>query len=92
MTTLKSLQKEIDQIKARNNKVEANKAWETSWSRKILVAVLTYIVIVVFFLAVDLSNPFVNAIVPTVGFVLSTMSVPIFKQLWVKYCHKKRRR
>jgi len=41
--------KEIKNIIKRNKKVEADKAWETSFSRKILIAVLTYIVIVLFF-------------------------------------------
>ena len=28
------LEKEIEQIKLRNKKVELDKAWETSWTRK----------------------------------------------------------
>lgn len=39
-----NIQKEINQIKERNKKVEADKAWETSLSRKILIAILIYIV------------------------------------------------
>jgi len=78
------LKKEIELIKERNARVEVDKAWETSLVRKVLVAVLTYIVIVLFFFFADLPSPFVNAIVPTVGFVLSTLSVPLFKRLWLK--------
>ena len=37
-----------------------------------------------FFIFAGLPEPFINAIVPTVGFVLSTLSVPIFKKLWLK--------
>ena len=43
------MQKEIVALKERNKKVEADKAWETSWSRKLVIAVLTYAVIVIFF-------------------------------------------
>ena len=64
--------------------MEVDKAWETSLFRKVLVAVLTYAVIVLFFIFAGLPEPFINAIVPTVGFVLSTLSVPIFKKLWLK--------
>ncbi len=84
MHSLKTLHKEIDQIKARNQRVEMDKAWETSWARKIIIAVLTYMVIVIFFWAAKLPEPWINALVPTVAFVLSTSSLPLFKQWWLK--------
>ena len=37
---------EINAIKARNNRVEKDKAWETSWIRRICIAILTYFVVV----------------------------------------------
>ncbi len=82
------LEKEIQQIQERNKRVELDKAWETSTFRKIVVAVLTYFVIVLFFVFAGLPNPFVNAIVPTLGFILSTLSLPLFKKVWLKYLHK----
>jgi preprotein translocase subunit SecF len=82
-------EQEIIKIKQRNRKVETDKAWETSLFRKIVIAILTYIVIVFFFFAAGLTKPFINAIVPTVGFVLSTLSISIFKKLWIKYFYKK---
>jgi len=85
MDELQQLKSEIEQIKQRNARVEADKAWETSLFRKILVAVLTYIVIVLFFTVAKLSKPFINAIVPTVGFILSTLSIPFFKKLWLSH-------
>ncbi len=84
MDELEQLKNEIELIKQRNARVEANKAWETSLFRKILVAVLTYIVIVLFFIVADLPKPFINPIVPTVGFILSTLSIPFFKKIWLK--------
>ena len=89
MDKLEKLGREIATIKERNRKVEADKAWETSLTRKILVAILTYIVIVIFFYFVQLPEPFLNAIVPTVGFMLSTLSIPFFKKAWVRYVYKK---
>jgi polyferredoxin len=79
---------EINLIKERNKKVELDKAWETSWARKVLIAVLTYIVIVIFFYFAKLPNPFVGAIVPTLGFVISTFSIPLFKNWWIKTKNK----
>ena len=84
MDELQQLKNEIIEIKKRNAKVEADKAWETSLFRKILVAFLTYIVIVLFFFAAKLPEPFINAIVPTLGFLLSTLSVSFCKKIWLK--------
>lgn len=83
MNDLTQLKQDIDDIKARNVRVEQDKAWETSAARKILIAVLTYVVIVLFFLVAHLGNPFINAIVPTLGFLLSTLSVDVVKKWWV---------
>jgi peptidoglycan/LPS O-acetylase OafA/YrhL len=84
MISTEELKKEINEIQARNERVEMDKAWETSWTRKLLILILTYLVIVIFFFVSKLDNPFVNAIVPTIGFFLSTVSVPVVKKWWVK--------
>ncbi len=84
MTTLKQLEKEIENIKKRNKKVEADKAWETSLARKLIISILTYITVVVFFFVAEVPKPFVNAIVPSIGFILSTLSVPFFKKIWLR--------
>lgn len=61
------VEKRLREIEVRNKRVELDKAWETSWTRKII-----------------LSSPFVNSIVPTTGFVLSTLSLPFFRKAWVR--------
>jgi len=81
---MNTLEKEIAELKARNRRVEADKAWETSWMRRLLIVAMTYGVVVLFFYAADLANPFVNAIVPVIGFSLSTLSVPLVKRWWIK--------
>lgn len=80
----KNLKIEIESIKQRNRRVELDKAWETSWTRKILIFILTYIVIVIFFYFAGLAKPFTNSIVPALGFVISTLSLNYFKRLWIK--------
>lgn len=91
MNNTTQLEQEIITIKERNFNVEIDKAWETSLSRKIIIAFLTYIVVVIFFYFMNLTNPFINAIVPTLWFLLSTLSLPIFKKIWIKkfYFNKK---
>lgn len=88
MATIQELEKEISAIKDRNRRVEIEKTWETSWTRRIVVVILTYIVVSLFFLFAGVTQPFINAIVPALAFVLSTASVPIFKNFWLKYINK----
>lgn len=87
---MKDLESRIVKIEERNKKVEVDKAWENSYSRKILVAVFTYIVIAIYFKYVLRIDPWVNAIVPTLGFLLSTLAYPYFKEIWSKYFYKTR--
>ncbi len=89
MNSLEDLQQEIKEIKKRNKKVEMDKAWETSLTRKIIISLLTYIIIVVFLYSVNLSKPFINAIVPAVAFFLSTLTIGFFKERWIKTINKR---
>ena len=84
MNDLQKLQNAVEKIKVRNRRVELDKAWETSLMRKVVILCLTYVVTVLFFFAAGFPNPFLNAIVPSLGFFLSTLTVPVFKQWWMK--------
>ena len=83
-----TLEERIEKIEKRNGEVEENKAWEISWTRKILVAIFTYLAIAFYLKFVVQIEPWLNAIVPTVGFLLSTLTLPYFKTFWSKYIHK----
>ena len=90
MNRLDSLEHRIKQIELRDKRVETDKAWETSWTRKILVALLTYVVIWLYLVfVVGLPNPFINALVPTLGFLLSTLSIDLAKKFWLKFSNRK---
>ena len=84
MATVEELKTELDKIKARNARVELDKAWETSLTRKLVILILTYCVVAIFFCITKLSNPLVNALIPTLGFFLSTLTVPWVKTIWIK--------
>lgn len=84
-----TLEERVTKIEERNRLVEKNKAWETSWMRKMLIAVFTYLAISFYLKFIVGINPWINAIVPTVGFLLSTLTLPWFKALWETYIHKK---
>lgn len=86
---IEELESEIIKIKKRNLAVEADKAWETCWSRRTYIAVFTYLAITIYMLVVHIDRPFLNAIVPTVGFMLSTLTLPWIKNVWIKNRLKK---
>ena len=88
MKSIRKLEKEIEQIKFRNRKVEIDKEWETSFTRRILLILFTYLAIGLYMNAADIKNPWLNAIVPSIGFLLSTLTLPFFKDLWKKYFKK----
>ena len=79
-----NLQKEINLIKERNKKVEDDKAWETSWARRILLTIFTYLAIGIYLQVINIPKPWLNAIVPAVAFMLSTLTMPWFKGIWLK--------
>jgi len=86
---IKELEQEIQTIKNRNIRVEADKAWETSLTRIIIISILTYGLIVLFFIIEELPQPFINGIIPTLGFILSTLTVPFFKRFWINNIYKR---
>ncbi|MFH1405377.1 MAG: hypothetical protein ABIH21_04790 [Patescibacteria group bacterium] len=85
---MKHLEHEIHHLKERNRRVDADKAWETSWQRKLTIAILTYVIVVIFLMTIDAPKPFLNALVPTAGFLLSTLTLYGFKRLWIRYGYK----
>ena len=88
MKSLQELEKEIHSIKERNRRVELDKVWETSFTRRLLLIVFTYLSIGIYLNVIKIPNPWMNAIVPALAFLLSTLTLPLFKNLWQKYLQK----
>jgi len=84
-----TLEERIEKIEQRNRKVETDKAWETSLTRRGLLILFTYIAIGTYLQFIQIPNAWLNAIVPAVTFLLSTLTLPFFKSLWQKYFYKK---
>lgn len=89
MDDFQKLKQRIETIEERNKKVEIDKAWETSWTRRILLIVFTYLAIGLYLNSINIDHPWLSAIVPAIAFLLSTLTLPFFKELWKKYLHKK---
>lgn len=89
MNEIEALKKEIDLIKKRNASVEGDKAWETSVARKVILILLTYILIGLYLTILNIDRPWLNALVPAFGFLLSTLTLSFIKQFWVKNIYRK---
>ena len=82
---MEELKKELEEIKLRNKRVELDKRWETSVTRKICICILTYIVVLIYSNMVNKSNNiFLSSLVPVIGFFLSTLSLRLVRKLWEK--------
>ena len=77
------LEERIKQIEERNKRVELDKRWETSWSRKICIMILTYIIVIIYsYLVRNYDNILFSSIVPVIGFILSTLSLKLIRKIW----------
>ncbi len=88
MDRLKEVERKIKKIEERNKKVEADKQWELSFARRFLLMLFTYLTIGFYLQAINIPQPWLNSIVPAVAFMLSTLTLPFFKGLWLKYFYK----
>lgn len=85
---MQNLEEEIVQLKQRNQRVEADKAWETSRTRVGMIVIITYFIAVILMFSLGNAQPLLAALMPTVGFFLSTQSLPVVKRWWIKKYQK----
>lgn len=90
MNEIEALKRDVEEIKKRNLRVEADKAWETSLFRILTIVVITYSIASVALLGIGNDHPFRNALIPTIGFFLSVQSLPFIKRVWIKHYLKRR--
>lgn len=79
----------VEKILERNTRVEADKAWETSKTRRACIAAVTYAVAAIFMYRIGVGDPLLNAFVPTGGYLLSTLSFAYIKRWWVQNIYGK---
>ncbi len=78
------MEQELLGIKERNDRVEVDKAWETSTFRTVTLTIVTYVLVTLLLLAIGNNDPFVNALVPALGYFLSAQSLPFIKKWWIR--------
>jgi hypothetical protein len=85
---METTEQRIQKVEERNRKVEDDKAWEMSWTRRILLSLFTYLAIGTYLWAIGIERPWLNAIVPAAAFMISTLTMPFFKKAWLKFFRK----
>jgi hypothetical protein len=85
--TPEEMSREIAAIQERNIRVELDKAWEVSWTRRLFIAVSTYIIAGIWLVLIHEKFPGLKSFVPAIGYVLSTMTVPVLKRWWTNKNH-----
>ncbi len=81
----KELEKQLNEIKKRNQRVELDKKWETSYTRRIFIMLITYFVVVIYSIMIQkMDSIWLSSLVPVIGFLLSTLSLKMIRKIWNK--------
>lgn len=74
---------DLEDIHARNLRVEADKAWETCWTRRFIIAAGTYIIVAVYLAFLGVDGFLFHAAVPPAAYFISTLTLPFIKRIWI---------
>ncbi len=72
----------LTRIEERNRRVEADKEWETSAIRRFTITMLTYVVLGSYLAFTGAARPWLGAVVPAVGYLLSTLALRAVRMAW----------
>ncbi len=81
---MQSTEERLFEIEERNQRVEYDKAWEVSWTRRVILSVITYLIVAAFLSRVHPEDMWLDALIPSVGYLLSTLSLPPLKKYWIE--------
>lgn len=87
---LEKIDNQLAAIRERNARVEADKAWELSWTRRLFITALTYLLAGLWMRLAAISSPWLSALVPALGYLLSTLSLGRLKNWWIGRRDQKR--
>lgn len=77
------MSKRISAIESRNARVEADKAREQSWTRRLVLAGFTCVVVLAILLWIRADQAFLVALVPAVACLISTLTLGFAKKWWL---------
>ncbi len=80
-----NIEDRINNIEKRNKRVELDKKWEISITRRVCIIILTYIIVVSYsYLVRNNNNILLSSLVPVIGYTLSTLSLKLIRKFWEK--------
>lgn len=79
------IEERLKVIEDRNTRVQMDKGWETSWTRRGLIAGITYVCAFILLNILGHEGAWKHALVPVMGYLLSTFSLPPIKKIWIKH-------
>ena len=85
-----NLEDRVALIEARNAHVSYNKAWEISWTRRGLIAGITYVFAFILLNILGHDGAWKHALVPVMGYLVSTLSLPAVKKIWIEHQERKK--
>ena len=78
---IKEIEQEIENIKKRNKRVELDKKWETCWTRKICICILTYMVVIIYSYVIrNFDNIFLSSLVPVIRIYIINFIIKIYQE------------
>lgn len=80
----RKIEQDVAALQERNRRVEAEKGWETSYVRVLSIVCITYAVAALVLSMIGVKNYFLAALVPALGYALSTLSLPAVRRWWIK--------
>ena len=78
----------IIDIENRNIRVEMDKAWELSLTRRVLIAMITYLVVGGYLSFLKVEGVWFHAAVPAIAYFLSTLCLSKIKIIWIEKVYK----
>lgn len=79
-----TLDERVSAIEERNARVTYDKAWEISWVRRGLIMGITYVCAFILLNILGHDGAWKHALVPVMGYLLSTLSLPPIKKMWIE--------
>ena len=86
---IQNLSERINNLEQHSLYKAKEKAWEESYLRTLALAIVTYGTTLGIFYLIKAESPYLAAIIPTTGYLLSRPSIWGIKQLWEKFIYNK---
>lgn len=82
---MQNMEETLEAVLERNKRVEAEKAWEVSFTRRAFLAALTYVTAVLLLWLIGEERFLLLSFIPAISYVFSTLTLPWMKRIWLSH-------